>query len=150
MSKLTRINVFYAILLLLMSFAGIRDAYSNSQKYGWSYTQYTIIETDFTETVVSVGYQVFASVFLGLLGIVLVFNNRFIGEGYTLDIRPLKEGDITGIVFPKGNPEFWDLGVDLNTSIVDVAINEYVISFPLSLIHGWIEKHEKKKLEDMK
>lgn len=150
MSKLSKINYFMAGLLILMALMGLRDAYSNSQKYGWTYTVVTITGEDIIETTVSFTSQVLATLYLGVLGILLLKSTQVLGQSYSIEFTPLKEGDVTGITFPKGDPDFWDLGVDLRTRVVDVTLNDFTMSFPLSKIHGWIEKHEKKKMEDMK
>lgn len=128
---------------------GLRDTYTNAQKYGWTYTQITIIGEEITETIISFGTQVVATIFLGALGVLFLFNSR-LDSGYTLDIKPLKEGDETGILFPKGDPEDWDISVDPNTRTVYVQLNEFVVSFPLTMVMEWVEQHKKKKLEEMK
>jgi len=137
-------------LLILMTFMGLREAYGDLQKYGWTYTQITIVGEEITETVISVGSQMFATLFFGLLGIIYLRNIWMVKKGYTIDFAPLKEGDVTGITFPRGKPDTWDLSVDLRTRVVDVTLNNLTMSFPLTKIQGWIEQHEKKKMEKMK
>ncbi len=149
MGNLQLINKIMAFFLILMAFMGLRTTYDNAQRYGWTYTQTTIIGEEVTETVISFGSQAFATLFLGVLGILLLSNSRM-GGGYILEMKPLKEGDITGITFPQGDPDHWDLAIDLRTRIVDVTLNDFKISFPLSTLTGWVEQYDKKKLEDTK
>lgn len=157
MNKLRSINIVLAGLLILMGSLGLRDAYVDAQKYGWTYTQTTITiigdevsEEDIVDTTVSFVSQAFAALFIGCIGVVLLGNNRVLSQSYIMDFAPLKEGEETGITFPKGKPEFWDLGVDLKTRVIDVTLNDLTISFPLTKILGWVEQHEEKKMEEMK
>ncbi len=150
MIRLTRINYITAGFMILMAITGLRGAYSNIQKYGWTYTQTTTIGDEVTETTVSVSTEIFASLFLVALAGLLLISGRSMSTSLTLSFRPLEEDEETGITFPKGDPEFWDLGVDLRTRVIDVTLNDFTMSFPLTKILGWVEKHEREKMEGFK
>ena len=150
MVRLTRINYITGGLMILMAVTALRGAYSNAQKYGWTYTMTTTIGDEVTETTVSVSTEIFASLFLVVFGGLLLVNGRVVGTSLTLNFRPLDDDEETGITFPKGDPEFWDLGVDLRTRVIDVTLNDFTMSFPLTKILGWVEKHEREKMDEMK
>ncbi len=150
MVKLTRINYIVAGLMFLMVITSIRTTYTNIQKHGWVYTQTITIGDEVTETTVSASTDIFAVVFLAVLGGISLINGRVVGTSFTLDIKPLDEDEETGITFPKGVPEHWDLGVDLRTRVIDVTLNDFTMSFPLTKILSWVEQHEQKKMGEMK
>ncbi len=150
MSKLSRINYFMAIFLIITTVVGLREAYGDIQKYGWTYTQITTIGEETVETVVSVSSKIFATLFLGFLGIVLLGNSRVVGRGYVIDSTSLEEGGVIGITFPKGDPNDWNLTFDPRTRVVNVTLNDLAISFPLTKMQGWIDQYEKKKMEEPK
>ena len=136
--------------MILVAVTALRGAYSNAQKYGWTYTMTTTIGDEVTETTVSVSTEIFASLFLVALAGLLLISGRTLSTSFTLSFMPLEENEETGITFPKGDPEFWDLGVDLRTRVIDVTLNDFTMSFPLTKILGWVEKHEREKMEEMK
>ncbi len=150
MSRLSLVNYITAGFIILMAVVSLREAYSTIQRYGWSYTQIVTIDGDTTESVVSVGTLMFAILFLGVMGGLFAINGSVVNRSLVLDIRPLAEGEETGITFPRGQPESWDLGVDLRTRVIDVTLNDITISFPLTKILGWVEQHEKEKMGEMK
>lgn len=150
LTRITRINYVTAGFMILMAITGVRGAYSNIRKYGWTYIETTTIGDEITETTVSVSTEIFASIFLAVLAGLFLINGRVAGMSFTLDIKPLDEDEVTGITFPKGDPEHWDLGVDLRTRVIDVTLNDFTMSFPLTKILGWVEEHEQKKMDEMK
>ena len=143
MGNLQLINKIMAFFLILMAFMGLRTTYDNAQKYGWTYTQITIIGDEVTEMVISFGSQAFATLFLGLIGVLLLNSSR--AGGYVLDFTPLKDGEVTGITFPKGKPETWDWSVNPNTKTIFIEMNGFEIAFPITIAMEHIEKYEKKK-----
>ncbi len=147
MDKLRNINRIMAFFIILMTLMGMRDTYANAQKYGWTYTQFTIIGEEVTETIISFGSQLFAMIFFGSLGILLLGNSR---SGYILDMTPLKEGEVTGINFPRGTPDTWDWSIDPHTKTIFIEMNGVEISFPITIALEHIEKYEKKNLEETK
>ncbi len=150
MVKLARINYITAGFMILTVITGLRGAYSNIQKYGWTYTQTTTIGDETTVTAVSMSTEIFASLFLVALAGLLLISGKSLSTSFTLDFRPLDDDEETGITFPKGDPEYWDLGVDLRTRVIDVTLNDFTMSFPLTKILGWVEKHEREKMDEMK
>ncbi len=149
MNKLSRINFFMAFFLIIMAFVGLREAYGDIQKYGWTYTLTTTIGEESVETVVSISSQIFATIFLGFIGIVLLANSRVVGQGHIIDFT-LKDDDTMGITFPQGKPAIWDFTIDQRTRIISVTLNDSMMSFPLSMVQGWVEQYEKKKTKEMK
>ena len=153
MTKLTLVNSLMAGLMLLSSISSLRLTYNNAQKYGWTYNQTIIVYSESTEeyiggtTIVSSTSQIIGSLFLALFGILYLFNNSAIRNSLRLEIGPT---EMTGISFPFGDPEFWDVGVDLRTRAVEVTLNESKIVFPLTMILGWVDEHENQKMDDMK
>lgn len=147
MVKLARINNIVAGFMFLMVIVSIRATYDNIQKYGWVYTQTTIIDDEVTETTVSAATEIFALLYLTILTGVFLINGRVVGMS---DFKPLADDEVTGITFPKGKPEHWDLEVDPRTGVIDVTLNDFTMSFPLTKIQGWVEKYEKKQMEEMK
>jgi len=142
--------------MILSAISGFRGAYSDLQKYGWNYNQTIIVYNELTQTdmqvteTISVSSKMFATGFLAMFGAVFLINNYAIKNCYILEFKPSDENEMTGITFPLGDPETWDLGVDLRTRVVSVMLNDVQIDFPLIKILGWVEKHEKQKMEDAK
>ena len=142
--------------MILAAITSFRTTYDNLQKYGWNYNQTVIMYNELTETViwntkiVSVASEMFASIFLVMFGTIFLFNNHVLRNSLTLEVLPYDENEKTGITFPLGDPETWDLNVDLKTRVISVMLNGVQICFPLTKILGWVEKHENKKMEDMK
>lgn len=149
MVKLNHINYIMGGVIILMAVISLRETYSDLQNYGWVYTQNTTIGEEVTESVVSVSTGLFATIFLAILGGLFLVNGSVAGRSLILDVKPLEEGEETGIIFPKGVPEDWDLGVDLRTRVINVTLNDFTMSFPLTKILGWVEKHEKEKMDEM-
>jgi len=139
--------------MLLSALSSLRLTYDNAQKYGWKYNQTIIVYSELIgeyvggTTIVSSTSQIIGSLFLALLGILYLFNNSVIRNSLTMEIGPT---EMTGISFPFGDPEFWDVGVDLSTRAVEVTLNKSKIVFPLTMILGWVDDHENKKMEKMK
>ena len=142
--------------MILSSISSFRTTYGNLQKYGWNYNQTVMMYNELTETVVlstrsvSVVSELVASFFLAMFGAIFLFNNSVIKNSIILESTLVGEDEQTGITFPLGEPEDWDLGIDLKTRVIQVMLNGVEIDFPLTKILGWVEKHEKKKMEDAK
>ena len=153
MQKLTLANNIIAGLMLLSAISSLKLTYDNSQKYGWNYNQTVIVYDKLKEeyiggaTTVSSTSQIIASLFLALFGAVYLFNNSVIRNSLTIETETM---DMNGISFPLGDPEEWDVGIDLKTRAIEVQLNELKVVFPLTMILGWVDEHEKKKMEAMK
>ncbi len=145
MVKLTRINYIAAGFMFFMVMTGIRVTYSNIQEYGWEYNQTITIGNETTMTTVSASTEVFGMLFLVVLGVILLIDGRALTTGLIYDTSLQEGDDVVGIIFPRGDPEDWDLSMDLRTKTVIVALNDKTISFPLSKLTGWADQYDKKR-----
>lgn len=128
--KLTKINLVGGLLFLIASGVGIFDTMKCVSEYGWSYEETVIINgvssTDFVNN-----YAKLFSAFLVLsFGIIFIMNGNALSSSFST--TPL--GDIQGIIFPNGEPEYWFLEHNPSDDTIHVGLDEYSIDFPLSLM----------------
>jgi len=108
------IAIIGAILYCLMTTYVVYDTTQQYQQYGWYYSvpQITTFTVDTRANIVVAGILFYTAVTF------IVCTRSFVS---TYDYK--NSGDV-GIEFPKGEPEYWDVGYVPETNCLEVTIDD--------------------------